>query len=246
MVRKSVIVTGASEDGIGGEIARKFAREGYNVGITYYSKDKRNLVEELKGLGVDVLCLKMDAKNFDNVKNAFDEFFNYFGRIDSIICNAGVCEREGMLIDMPVSEIDRVIDTNLKGTLFCNKVGISRFLGQKFGNIVNIASILGEKGCSCESVYSASKAGIINLTKSLAQEVGGMGIRVNCVAPGFIDTAMVAEFIGEDRENIINKTPLGRVGKPVDVANGVYFLASDDSSFITGEVLTISGGWTAN
>lgn len=242
MLKKTVIITGAAEKGIGGGVALEFARAGYNLGLTYNKNKNDKFIEKLKEFGVDVLYLQMDISDAQSIKNGFETFFSHFDFIEAVVCNAGVCEKETLLIDMQVSEIERVINTNLTGTILCNQIAAKNFCKLKRGNIINIASFLGEEGCACESVYSASKAGIINLTKSLAQELGQFGIRVNSVSPGYIETNMVSEFNDAEKSNIIGRTPLGRLGKIEDVARVVKFLVSEEASFITGQNITVSGG----
>lgn len=241
MIRKTVIITGAS-GGIGSEIALKFAKNGYNIGITYNNNKANILEKQIKDFGVECLSLHMDLCNKKEIEDVFKKFYDYFKTIDVVVANAGISEKEEMLIDKDYEEISKMIDVNLKGTILTNKEACKYFIKQKKGVIVNVSSILGIKGCSCEVCYSASKAGVIGLTKALSKEVGEFGIRVNCVAPGMIDTKMIQVFSEEEKENLKNQTSLQRIGKPCDVANLVYFLSTEESSFITGECIEISGG----
>ena len=241
MIRKTAVVTGAS-GGIGRAIAINLAKQGYNLAITYNQHSTEMLEEEIRKIGVEVLSIKMDIRNSDEIINGFQIINNYFKRIDVVICNAGIAEEEYMLIDKSENDINNVLDVNLRGTILCNKEALKYMIPQRNGAIVNISSILGIVGCSCEVAYSASKAGIIGLTKSLSKEVGQFGIRVNAVAPGVINTNMMAGFSKEEVDQLIKNTTLQRVGQPEDVANVVSFLASKDSSFITGECIEVSGG----
>lgn len=241
MIRKTVIITGAS-GGIGTEIALKFAQKGYNIGLTYNNGRTFELEERIKGYGVDCLSLHMDLSKENEIVDGFKRFFEYFETIDAVVANAGISEKEEMLIDKSFDEISKIIDINLKGTILTNKEACKYLIKQKKGVIVNISSILGLKGCSCEVCYSASKAGLIGLTKALSKEVGEFGVRVNCVAPGMIDTKMTSIFSGKEKDELAKQTSLQRIGKSSDVANLVYFLVSDEASFITGECVEISGG----
>ena len=241
MIRKSVIVTGASGD-IGFAISKKFAEKGYNIIATYNSGNLDNLKETCKRLNVELFEIKIDLEDANSIENGFKKAFSSMPYIDSIICNAGACEDEVLLCDMTREQINKLLDTNLKGTIICNREAMKYLIKQKHGSIINISSIYGQFGGACESVYSATKAGIIGLTKALALECAPYEIRVNAVAPGFIETKMTSCFNEEEKKNIKNLTPLKRLGKSEDVANVVYFLASEDSSFITGETITVSGG----
>ena len=241
MIRKTVIITGGS-GGIGKETALKFAQNGYNVGLTYNSNDTKDIEEKIKACGVDCLSLHMNLLDEKEIKDAFSKFFDYFKTIDVVVCNAGIAESEKMLIDRSFDDISRVLDVNLKGTILTNKEAINYFIKEKHGVLINISSILGVVGSSCEVVYSASKAGIIGLTKALAKEVGEYNIRVNAVAPGMIETNMTKNFTKEEKDVLKGNTLVSRLGKGEDVASVVYFLASDEASFITGECINVTGG----
>lgn len=241
MIRKTVIITGGS-GGIGKETALKFAQNGYNVGLTYNSNDTKDIEEKIKACGVDYLSLHMNLLDEKEIKDAFSKFFGYFKTIDVVVCNAGIAESEKMLIDRSFDDISRVLDVNLKGTILTNREAINYFIKEKHGVLINISSILGVVGSSCEVVYSASKAGIIGLTKALAKEVGEYNIRVNAVAPGMIETNMTKNFTKEEKDVLKEKTLVSRLGRGEDVAGVVYFLASDEASFITGECINVTGG----
>lgn len=240
MLRKSVIISGGFGD-IGKATAEKFAQNGFNVALTYYQTIDQEFIEKIKGYGVEILAIRCDQTSESNVRNFVNSAFSEFEFIDAAILCAGKAESEGFLTEKSTDMISDIIDVNFKGTiLFCREV-LKHFMTQKHGNIVVISSLYGEMGGSLESVYSACKAGLNGLVKSLAVECAP-NIRINALAPGFIDTKMNSKYDQEVRKFVINQTPLARLGKPEDVANASYFLATDESSFITGEVITISGG----
>lgn len=241
MIRKSVIITGAS-GGIGSETALKFARNGYNVGITYNKNKSTGLEEKIKKLGVDCLMLHLDQTDIKEIGDVFDKFFSHFDYVECVVCNAGVAEKGKLLIDRKDEDIQKILDVNLMGTICANREACKHLIQQKKGSIVNVSSILGKVGGSCEVVYSASKAGIIGLTKALAKEVGEFGIRVNAVAPGMIQTNMTAGFSKKEKDNLVKMTALNRLGEVDDVASVIYFLGSDESKFVTGECIEVSGG----
>lgn len=240
MIRKTAIITGGFGD-IGKETAKKFASNGYNVALTFFNTFDADFIEELKTFGVDVMALHCDQRLESDVINFVNSVFNEFEFVDVCVCNAGKAENSCFLFEKPTELIDDIISTNLKGTILFNREISRRFLKQKHGCIVNVSSIYGETGASQESVYSACKAGVNNLTKSLSVELAP-NIRVNAVAPGLIDTKMNSELSDEILAFAVKQTPLKRAGLPSDVANAIFFLASDESSFITGEILTVSGG----
>ena len=242
MLRKSAIITGGFGD-IGKAIARKFAENGFNIALTYLSTFSADFLNEIKSFGVDVLALRCDQRNTSDIINFVNSVQKEFESIDVCVCCAGKSESVKILPDKDTEEIDDIISSNLRGTILFNREIGKYFLNRRHGNIVNISSFYGEYGGSMESVYSACKAGIDNLTKSLSNELGPY-VRVNAVAPGLIYTKMTSGLDKTTIEFAKNQTPLKRVGTPEDVANAVYFLASDESSFITGEVLTVSGGAT--
>ena len=242
MLRKGVLIIGASK-GIGLTIARKFALMNYDVFGTYNSSDKSELdkIKDNNSL-LSIESIKLDVCSPDEVKNVVRDVFKKHPFIDCVVYNSGISIGEKMLIDTTDEEIEKVLNTNLRGAIWVNKE-VSKYLSkQKHGSIVNISSIYGIYGGSCEAVYSASKAGIIGLTKALASELGQSKVRVNAVAPGFIQTDMTAGFDSNELENIISQTPLQRLGTTTDVANAVYFLANDEASFVTGQVLEVNGG----
>lgn len=241
MIRKTVFITGGS-GGIGEATALKFASNGYNIATTFLTGDVSKLENKCKNLGVDFVAYKMDLKDENQIIDTFNKVFSKFDYVDCVICNAGKADKESLLIDVPTENIDALLNTNLRGTILCNREAFKKFLNQKHGNIVNISSIFGLNGGPCEAVYSATKGGIIGLTKALAVEGAPFNIRVNAIAPGYIDTKMTAHFSTEEKNYAIDMTPLKRIGKGEDVAQAIYFLSTEQASFITGEVLTVSGG----
>ena len=241
MLRRTVIITGAS-GGIGSACALKFAKEGYNIALCHLTHGTEDLEEKIKEFNVEAKSYQFDLADAKATKKAFDKIFADFESVTCLISNAGIVQSHPLLTDNEVEEIDRVLDVNLRGCILTNKLAIAYFMEKKHGNIVNISSIHGIHGSACESIYSATKSGIIGLTNSLSGEVAPFGIRVNAIAPGFIDTNMTAVFSEKERKDIIARTPLARTGQPEDIANAAFFLASEHSSFITGVTLPVTGG----
>lgn len=239
MLRKTVIITGAA-GGIGLACAKEFAKAGYNLALTFHVKDIDLSCKEFEN--VSIKSYKIDISKPNSVVKTFDKIFNDFDYVDCLIANAGICEHEKLLIDKEDEEIENVISTNLLGTILCDREALKRFVKQKHGNIINIASINGEHGCSCTSVYSATKAGIIALTQSLSNEYGQQKIRINSISPGYIDTPMTACYTNEEVKSLVKQIPLKRVGKPEEIAQTALFLASDNASYITGANISVNGG----
>jgi 3-oxoacyl-[acyl-carrier protein] reductase len=235
---KVTIVTGAAQ-GIGRAIAEFLAEKGSSVAILDVAdgEDARRAVEEK---GVKGLFLKADVSDFCEVSAAVQTVMTELGGIDNLVNNAGI-KRDKLLLRMTEDEWDQVIRVNLKGVFSCTKA-VVRHLLKKGGSIVNIASIAGLMGNQGQANYAASKAGIIGFTKSVAKEYGERGVRVNAVAPGFIGTDMTGALDDKYRETMIQAVPLKRAGVPLDVARVVYFLLSDYSSYVTGQVINVSGG----
>ena len=240
MIRKTAIITGAFGD-TGMAIAKKFAQNGYNLALSYLNTFSAEFISELKSYGIDILALPCDQTKESDIINFINSVFKEFEYVTAFVACAGKAEPVQYLTEKSSELIDDIISTNLRGTILFNREILKHFLSQKHGSIVNISSIYGISGGSLESVYSACKAGIIGLTKSLAVEASPF-VRVNAVAPGCIDTKMISNLSKVDKDCVIDSTPLNRLGTPEDIANAVYFLASDDSSFITGEVLEVTGG----
>ncbi len=241
MLRKTVFITGGS-GGIGSATALKFASEGYNIATTFLNGEINNLKKECEKYDVKFKAYYMDLTREQSVRETFNKVFSDFEYIDAVVCNAGKADKESLLIDVSMESIDTLLKTNLRGTIICNQEAFKRFLKQKHGAIVNISSIFGINGGPCEAVYSATKGGIIGLTKALAVEGAPFKIRVNAIAPGYIDTKMTAHFTDEEKAHAVSMTPLARIGQGKDIADAVFFLSTENSSFITGEVLTVSGG----
>lgn len=243
MDKKVAFVTGGSR-GIGKEIARKFAKNGYDLVINYVSEktDVVKLENELNQNGsVEVLCLKGDVTDFatceDMVKKAVDKY----GKIDVLVNNAGIT-KDNLLMRMKEEDFDKVINVNLKGTFNMTKNVISYMMKQRKGKIVNISSVVGVSGNSGQANYAASKAGVIGFTKSIAKELASRNILANAVAPGFIETDMTDVLSEAVKESIHAQIPLKKMGKAEEVANAVYFLGSEENTYITGQVLNVDGG----
>ncbi|MCI8482595.1 MAG: 3-oxoacyl-[acyl-carrier-protein] reductase [Clostridia bacterium] len=240
--RKVVLVTGGTR-GIGKEIAKEFANMGYDVIINFISDntDIKALEEEFSKLGSKAIFIKADVSDFTSCEKMVKEGIEAFGRIDVLINNAGIT-KDNLLMRMKEDEFDKVIDINLKGVFNVTKQVIPYMLKKREGNIINLSSVVGICGNAGQCNYSASKAGIIGFTKSLAKEVASRNIRVNAVAPGFIATDMTEVLNDTIKEAINTQIPLKRMGEAKEVAKVVKFLASDDASYITGQVINIDGG----
>ena len=241
-MKKTVLITGASR-GIGAATAYCFAKEGYNVVVNYNkSKEKaEKLVSELTEQGFSAACIQADVSDGLQVNAMVDKINSRFGGVDVLVNNAAVAQIK-LFSDITPDDWDNIFNVNVKGMFNCTKAVLPYMIHQKHGKIVNISSIWGITGASCEVHYSASKAAVIGLTKALAKELGPSGIQVNCVAPGVVNTDMNAELSKEDIEQIADETPLGVIGNASDIANTVCFLASDKADFITGQVISPNGG----
>ena len=239
----NVLVTGGSR-GIGAKIVEVFAQNGYNVVINYNSNSKRaqDLSQSLNSRGFSTKIFKADVSNINEVRNMINFAKEQYGSIDILINNAGISQTK-LFDEITQSDWDNMVNINQKGVFNCTSQVVGDMIRKKSGVIINIASMWGITGASCEVHYSATKAAIIGLTRALAKELGPSNIRVNCVAPGVIQTDMLNDYTEMDLENLRQQTPLLRLGKPEDVANVVYFLASDKASFITGEVVNVTGGF---
>jgi len=237
---KVAIVTGAAR-GIGKAIARKLAGEGATVVICDLMEEVLTTAEELRSEGANVLPLQVDVTNAEAVESMVQTTIDRLGSVDILVNNAGIV-RDALLVRMKESDWDAVIAVNLKGAFNCTKAVARPMMKQKSGKIVNISSVMGLMGNVGQANYSASKAGIIGLTKSAAKELGRRGINVNAVAPGFIMSKMTESLPEEQKEKALENIPVGFLGSPEDVANVVVFLASDAARYITGQVIQVDGG----
>ncbi len=239
---KTAIVTGSSR-GIGKKIAETFAENGYNVLINYNKCEDLaiDLMNTLKQNGCECEIFKADVSKFDESEKLIDFCIEKYGRIDTLINNAGISQIK-LFTDITPEDWDSMIKTNLSSVFNCSKNALKYMIKEKNGSIINISSMWGISGASCEVHYSASKAGIIGLTKALAKEVGPSNIRVNCIAPGVIMTDMMNGFSQEELNMIKEEIPLNTFGTPKDVADTALFLASDSSKFITGQIIGVNGG----
>jgi 3-oxoacyl-[acyl-carrier protein] reductase len=241
------IVTGAGRGGrgIGRGIAEALARAGCDVAITARTnvQDAEAVAEAVRALGREALAIQADVADSASVEALFERVKSEWGRVDVLVNNAGIT-RDTLVLRMSEDDWDAVLDTNLKGAFLCTRAAAKLMLKQKSGRIINITSINGQVGSPGQANYSASKAGMIGLTKTVARELASRGITVNAVAPGFIETQMTDFAQGEAREEILKRVPLGRFGSIEDVGAAVAFLASGAASYITGQVLTVDGGLT--
>ena len=241
---KVAVVTGAGREGkgIGRSICLALAKEGARIVIADFVKEAADsVVEEVTALGIEAISFKADVSQAADADALIQGAVDAFGSVDILVNNAGIT-RDALLMRMTDEQWDAVLDTNLKGSFNCIRAASRQMLRQRSGRIVNIASVMGLIGNIGQANYSASKAGMIGLTKTAARELGSRGITVNAVAPGFIQTAMTEELPEQVRENIGKQIPLVRLGTPEDVAGAVVFLCSDAASYITGQVLNVDGG----
>ena len=240
---RTVLITGASR-GIGMAAAVTFAKNGFNVAVNYCKEaDKANvLVSELKEYGVNAAAYRADVSDKSAVNEMFRKAETELGKITVLVNNAGIAE-QALFTDITEGMWDRMFDVNVKGAYNCTQAALPSMIHEKYGRIVNVSSMWGISGASCEVHYSASKAALIGFTKALAKEVGLSGITVNCIAPGVIGTDMNSAIPNEIMETLKADTPLNRIGTPEDAAEAIFFLASDKASFITGQVLSVDGGF---
>ena len=241
---KRVFITGGS-GGIGAAIAEEFARAGYGLVLHYNKGEERAhaLADRLHSdYGVPALPCQADLSDTDAVNAMFTRATAEFGFIDTVVNNAGIAQQK-LFTDLSDADWDRMINVNLGGTFRICRAALPEMIRQKRGTIINISSMWGQVGASCEVAYSAAKAGMIGLTKALAKEVAPSGITVNCIAPGAIRTPMLDCFTEEDLAALAEETPVGRIGTPEDVATACVFLASEGAQFITGQVLGVNGGF---
>ncbi|MFQ5454716.1 MAG: 3-oxoacyl-[acyl-carrier-protein] reductase [Nitrospirota bacterium] len=235
------LITGSSR-GIGKSIALRLAKAGVNVVITGRDIGKINeTVKEIEGVRRETIGVKTDVSDIDEVKNTIDTILERFGRLDILVNNAGIT-RDRLLLRMNKDDWETVLNINLTGVYNCTKLAIRQMVKQRMGKIVNITSMVGAMGNIGQANYAASKGGIIAFTKSVAREYAGRGINVNAVAPGYIETDMTSVLDDNAKKELLKQIPFKRFGSPWDVANCVSFLVSDESSYITGQVLHVNGG----
>ena len=237
MEGRNVLIIGGSR-GIGAEAVRQFRAEGDNVVFTYHTSEIQ--ADELRQ-ETGAYPVRCDVKFSDSVRIAVQKALDILGHVDVLICNAAIADFD-LITDIDEARWEEVIDTNLNGVFYCVRNVLPLMIQRKKGTIITVSSMWGQVGASCEVAYSAAKAGVIGMTKALAKEVGPSGITVNCVAPGMIDTDMNARVSAETVREIADETPLCRVGKPEEVAAAMRFLASEEASFITGQVIGVNGG----
>ena len=239
----TVLITGASR-GIGAACARRFAQDGGKVAVHDYKSEAEALAlaEELRAAGAEAVPVRGDLSDPAQAARAVEGAQAALGHLDALVCNAGVALPVQLLTDTTDDQWRRVMGADLDGVFFTLRAAIPGMVSRKRGAIVTVSSMWGVTGGSCEAPYSAAKAGVIGLTKALAKELGPSGIRVNCVAPGAIETDMTAFLTPEDRAALAGEAPLGRMGAPEEVAEAVRFLAGEEARFITGQVLRVDGG----
>lgn len=238
-----VIITGGSR-GIGRAVALKFAEEKNRVIIAHYDPDEiesNNTLKLLDKHGVEAESHKIDVSSFEMVDSFFKDILSKHNKIDILVNNAGIT-KDALLLRMTEDEWDSVIAVNLKSVFNCTHAVVRSMIKQRSGRIVNISSVAGQIGNVGQANYAASKAGILGFTKTIAKEVAPRGVTVNAVAPGFIDTEMTAVLSEEVRKNFMGLIPLGRIGKPEDVAEATYWLCSDAAGYVTGQVIHVNGG----
>lgn len=239
---KVAVVTGASR-GIGRAIAIKLAGLGAEVVINYNGSRERaeEVKKEIEAAGGKAEIMQCDVSDYRACEEMFKGIIDSFGRVDILVNNAGIT-RDGLLMKMSEEDFDAVLDTNLKGTFNCIRFVARQMIRQKGGRIINLSSVSGVLGNAGQANYSASKAGVIGLTKSAARELASRGITVNAIAPGFINTEMTEVLSDKVREGAVAQIPLGRFGETEDIANAAAFLASEEAGYITGQVLNVDGG----
>ena len=238
-----VVITGGSK-GIGRSVALKFAEEKPIIVLVHYDPDEsaaQETLEVLKSKDVRAESHKVDVSSFSDVEKLFAQIIDEYGRVDVLVNNAGIT-RDTLLMRMEEKDWDAVIEVNLKSVFNCTHAVIRPMIKQRRGWIVNISSVVGQIGNIGQANYSASKAGIMGFTKTVAREVAARGIRVNAVAPGFIETDMTASLPEKVKEAFLKQIPLGRMGRPEEVAEVVYWLCSEGSSYLTGQVIHVNGG----
>ncbi len=241
--KRVVVVTGGSK-GIGRSICLRFAGEGARIVFVHYDPDEAQADETIRLLGdrgVEAKAKKLDVSSFSDVERFFNEVVEEFHGLDVLVNNSGIT-RDALFLRMSEEQWDQTLSVNLKGAFNCAKAAVRFMVKQRSGRIVNISSVVGQIGNIGQANYSASKAGIMGLTKSIARELAHRGITVNAVAPGFINTEMTRSLPEKAKELFLKQIPIGRIGEPEEVAEVVYWLASEGASYITGQVIHVNGG----
>ncbi|GAE33918.1 3-oxoacyl-[acyl-carrier-protein] reductase [Halalkalibacter akibai] len=239
---KVAIVTGASR-GIGRATAIELARNGANVVVNYAGSQERaeQVVAEIKALGADAIAVRADVADSEQVQAMVKETIGTFERVDILVNNAGIT-KDNLIMRMKEDEWDAVINTNLKGVFNCGKAVTRQMMKQRYGRIINVASVVGVLGNAGQANYVAAKAGVIGLTKTMARELANRNIHVNAVAPGFIETDMTDELGDDMKAQLLGQIPLASLGKPENIANVIRFLASSDADYMTGQTIHVDGG----
>ena len=239
---RTAVVTGGSR-GIGRAVCVQLARQGCHVVVNYCHGEAAaaETAALCKELGVEAVTVQADVSTAEGCKKLFEEAVNAFGRVDILVNNAGVT-RDNLILRLSEEDFDTVLNANLKGAFLCCKEAARRMVRQRYGRIVNLSSVVGLRGNAGQTNYSASKAGLIGLTKSAAKELAGRNVTVNAVAPGFVETDMTASLPDDVRAAYIDAIPLKRLGTPQDIADAVAFLASPGAGYITGQVIAVNGG----
>jgi 3-oxoacyl-[acyl-carrier protein] reductase len=241
MNRRIAFITGASR-GIGRACALALSRAGARVVLAARNHDKlQEVAGEISSAGGEAHVIGIDLSSQESIKQAFAKAHADFGPTEILVNNAGVT-KDGLAVRMKAEDWQSVLDTNLSGAFFCTQQVLQPMMRARWGRVINITSVVGEMGNAGQANYAASKAGLIGMTKSLAQEMGARGITVNAVAPGFVQTDMTGILSDEMKEKLLANIPLRRMGEPEDVASAVKFLASDEAAYITGHVLSVNGG----
>ena len=244
MMKKCALITGAS-GGIGSEIALRLANDGFEIAACYCSDENgiRELEEKLSQTGTRFKIYKADVSDYEEIKKIFADATEYFGGVSVLVNNAGISQQK-LFTDITQEDFDRITAVNFKGVFNCCQCAVPFMVSQKSGKIINISSMWGVYGASCETVYSATKAAVIGFSKALARELAPSNIQVNCVAPGAVDTKMNNNLNVDEKKAFAQEIPMGRFGTVAEIAGVVSFLASRDSDYVTAQVITADGGLT--